>query len=204
MREVRCPSPTCKKRIGSPSDDLRGDIALFCRRCKTRFGSETADLPRLACPRCGRWIASGVVAAGSMRLVCQSCSMVVAFDIGGARLVETPDKPGPKVRRRRVAPLTDADLVAHLEDRWRLLRLSAAHRSVDLAVGLRFDVFSRDGFRCRYCGRGPDVGVTLEADHVVPRSVGGPDILDNLVTACWDCNRGKSAKPLDTEVHSSH
>lgn len=64
-----------------------------------------------------------------------------------------------------------------------------------LSVRLRFEVFKRDNFTCRYCGRkSPEV--VLEADHIVPRSDGGSDDEMNLVTSCWECNRGKSAVPL--------
>jgi len=60
----------------------------------------------------------------------------------------------------------------------------------------RFDVLKRDGFTCQYCGRRtPDV--LLEVDHIIPKSKGGPDTIDNLVTACFDCNRGKGATELD-------
>jgi len=63
---------------------------------------------------------------------------------------------------------------------------------------IRFDVFKRDGFRCVYCGRrSPEV--ILEVDHVLALANGGTDELDNLVTSCTDCNRGKSDRPL-TEV----
>ncbi len=66
-----------------------------------------------------------------------------------------------------------------------------------MAVGkrTRFEVFKRDQFQCQYCGRNPPA-VVLEADHVVPVSEGGPDTMDNLVTACFDCNSGKSNIPL--------
>jgi hypothetical protein len=66
-----------------------------------------------------------------------------------------------------------------------------------MAVGIRkrFEVFKRDGFTCRYCGRkSPEV--VLEADHVIPVAEGGTDDEVNLVTACWECNRGKGAVPL--------
>jgi len=56
----------------------------------------------------------------------------------------------------------------------------------------RFLVFDRDKYQCRYCGKSTDDGVILEVDHVVPRSKGGTDEIENLVTACFDCNRGKS------------
>lgn len=56
----------------------------------------------------------------------------------------------------------------------------------------RFKVFSRDDFRCVYCGRSPkEHHITLEVDHIHPRSKKGSDNLENLATACYDCNRGK-------------
>lgn len=60
----------------------------------------------------------------------------------------------------------------------------------------RFEVFKRDLFTCQYCGRTPPV-VTLECDHIEPVAGGGGDHQDNLITACFDCNRGKSDRQLD-------
>ena len=37
-------------------------------------------------------------------------------------------------------------------------------------------------------------GVRLHVDHVVPVSKGGQDKMDNLVTACEECNVGKAAR----------
>lgn len=60
---------------------------------------------------------------------------------------------------------------------------------------VRFAVFKRDEFTCQYCGRHPPA-VILEIDHVTPVAEGGCDFEDNLLTACFDCNRGKGARPL--------
>ena len=61
-----------------------------------------------------------------------------------------------------------------------------------VSVRKRFRVFQRDNFTCRYCNRsGPVDGVVLHVDHVHPKSKLGSDDLDNLVTACRDCNLGK-------------
>jgi len=74
-----------------------------------------------------------------------------------------------------------------------------------LRPGVRFEVFKRDGFTCRYCGKkSPEV--ILEVDHAVPLAVGGSDDDDNLVTACYECNRGKGARllteiPLEESFH---
>lgn len=57
----------------------------------------------------------------------------------------------------------------------------------------RFQILMRDKFRCVYCGRSPrEDGVKLEVDHVHPKSKGGTDDMENLVTACWECNQGKT------------
>lgn len=55
---------------------------------------------------------------------------------------------------------------------------------------LRFDIFKRDNFQCVYCGKTPPE-VTLEVDHIEPVSKGGDNDINNLVTSCFDCNRGK-------------
>lgn len=62
---------------------------------------------------------------------------------------------------------------------------------------IRFEVFKRDGFACAYCGRTPPI-VTLEIDHIEPKAKGGKDHIDNLIVACFDCNRGKRDIPLET------
>lgn len=64
---------------------------------------------------------------------------------------------------------------------------------------LRYEVLRRDAHRCRYCGSGaPDVPLTV--DHVVPVALGGSDDPANLVTACRDCNSGKSASSPDAPI----
>ena len=49
-------------------------------------------------------------------------------------------------------------------------------------------VFARDRWTCQYCGheRG-----NLTVDHVIPRSKGGTQSWDNIVTCCAPCNRRK-------------
>lgn len=64
---------------------------------------------------------------------------------------------------------------------------------------LRFEILRRDNYTCRYCGSSsPDV--TLTVDHVVPTALGGGDEPTNLVTACTDCNSGKSSVAPDQPI----
>ena len=56
---------------------------------------------------------------------------------------------------------------------------------------LRFEILKRDSFTCQYCGRkAPDV--ELHVDHKYPKSKGGLSIKGNYITACMECNIGKS------------
>lgn len=60
---------------------------------------------------------------------------------------------------------------------------------------LRFEVFKRDSFTCQYCGRkAPDV--LLHVDHIDPVAAAGTNDILNLITACFDCNSGKSDRKL--------
>jgi hypothetical protein len=60
----------------------------------------------------------------------------------------------------------------------------------------RFDIFQRDGFMCRYCGKVP--GETeLQIDHMVPLSKGGTNSLLNLITSCRLCNAGKGGRSVE-------
>ncbi len=68
---------------------------------------------------------------------------------------------------------------------------------------MRFEIFKRDEFACQYCGQTPPA-VVLEIDHIVAVISGGSSERHNLITSCFDCNRGKGAvalsSPAKTEV----
>jgi len=69
---------------------------------------------------------------------------------------------------------------------------------------LRFEVFKRDSFTCQYCGaKAPEA--ILEVDHINPVAKGGDNSIENLVTACKDCNRGKRDRKLSdmSEIEKS-
>jgi hypothetical protein len=59
---------------------------------------------------------------------------------------------------------------------------------------LRRQVAERDGHRCSYCRSSEFVGVPMVIDHVIPRKVGGPTVLNNLALACYRCNDFKGAR----------
>ena len=57
----------------------------------------------------------------------------------------------------------------------------------------RHRVFRRDNNECVYCGSKKE----LTIDHVIPRSKGGKNTWDNLVTCCQKCNLKKGNKTPD-------
>ncbi len=61
---------------------------------------------------------------------------------------------------------------------------------------LRDRIFDRDGRVCAYCGSSEDLSV----DHILPKSLGGGDEEENLVTSCSRCNSMKGAKSAATII----
>lgn len=51
-------------------------------------------------------------------------------------------------------------------------------------------IYKRDQFSCGYCGSKQ----SLTIDHIIPRSRGGEDTWENLVTSCSRCNTKKGNK----------
>jgi 5-methylcytosine-specific restriction endonuclease McrA len=69
-------------------------------------------------------------------------------------------------------------------------------RRIPISTKLRFEIFTRDEYKCQYCGRTISDGIKLEIDHKLPVAEGGKDNYDNLITSCNECNSGKSNKIL--------
>ena len=57
----------------------------------------------------------------------------------------------------------------------------------------RANVYSRDGYRCQYCGQKCTTD-ELTYDHVVPRSQGGHTVWANIVSCCVECNARKGGR----------
>ena len=53
---------------------------------------------------------------------------------------------------------------------------------------LRKAVFERDDFTCQRCDKRNGQGRGLSAHHLMPRSEGGADDIENLITLCNSCH----------------
>lgn len=69
------------------------------------------------------------------------------------------------------------------------------------AVKFRRDyLFTRDGFKCQYCGK-TFRPKELTYDHVIPRSKGGSRTWENIITCCVPCNQKKGNKtPVEAKM----
>ncbi|GCL36887.1 HNH endonuclease [Sphaerospermopsis reniformis] len=66
----------------------------------------------------------------------------------------------------------------------------------------RRNILHRDGHTCQYCGY---TGDELTLDHVMPRSRGGGDTWENIVTACVRCNVKKGCRtPQEARMPLRH
>jgi hypothetical protein len=72
--------------------------------------------------------------------------------------------------------------------------------SSSISPALRFEILTRNGYTCHFCGRGPhdpeelNPGrmTRLNIDHVLPLSQGGTNDKSNLRVACAACNEARS------------
>lgn len=70
--------------------------------------------------------------------------------------------------------------------------------SKKVGKNLREEVFERDEYKCVRCGSDDH----LQADHILPQSCGGPNVIENLRTLCRRCNAGRpvSGAALDEDL----
>lgn len=73
--------------------------------------------------------------------------------------------------------------------------MSVSSERIPLSKKKRFDIFRRDAFTCRYCGKTPPA-VMLVVDHIISVRDGGNNASGNLATSCVECNQGKGAQSL--------
>jgi len=73
-------------------------------------------------------------------------------------------------------------------------------RGIPKAV--RLLVFERDNFTCQYCGI-KGTAETLGIDHILPISLGGVNEIDNMATACHNCNMRKGSRDLSDYLRNA-
>jgi 5-methylcytosine-specific restriction endonuclease McrA len=81
------------------------------------------------------------------------------------------------------------------------IEVKSKKRKYRLPKQLRRKVLARDSYKCYLCNRTvkriheggkQEDGSLATVDHVIPRSKGGTDDLENLKTCCYNCNNRKA------------
>lgn len=104
----------------------------------------------------------------------------VLVDKGKAEIVKSDDNPIVAGYKTYVRPLV-IRLLKYIRHFTRTLRPN------------RNRIYKRDGHSCVYCGSSKN----LTLDHVIPKSRGGTNEWNNLVTSCFKCNLKKSNRTPD-------
>ncbi len=112
--------------------------------------------------------------------VIDSVEALVLCLIGKARAIENYTKKINSVRKSFDLP---AVIVLN-----RYIKFRFSHMSCN-----RANVLWRDDYRCQYCGNVFNTE-KLTLDHIMPKSRGGENSWENLVTACKKCNQRKGDK----------
>lgn len=60
-----------------------------------------------------------------------------------------------------------------------------ANNFIQNLMDARKAIVSRDGGKCKWC----ESTVNLEVHHILPKSQGGTDAANNLVTLCHKCHK---------------
>ena len=86
------------------------------------------------------------------------------------------------------------DIFKNIDINNEIINIDEIDETIVLKAGKRWQVFDRDDFKCVACGKSANDGAILHVDHILPRSKGGKNELDNYQTLCHLCNIGKSNK----------
>jgi len=87
----------------------------------------------------------------------------------------------------RQTDILETEVLQHASD-GTLAKVILRKSARQIEAGVSWQVFRRDGYACRYCGK-DDVPLTV--DHLVLWEEGGPSIPENLVSACRKCNKAR-------------
>lgn len=110
----------------------------------------------------------------------------------------------PKIVKPVIAPIIEPKRIPTKEEIY-APRVKRKHHTKDRVNSVlqtrRFIIFERDEFRCVYCGKSSIENKTeLHLEHIHPRSKGGTNNIDNIITSCNTCNGEKGDMKIKPNI----
>jgi hypothetical protein len=133
-----------------------------------------------------------VIAAADFR--CQRCGFADTWNARRLEVVKVGGKLVVLCDTCRVRPVEVPEFMGHRD--WYYGRVE------DYLAQLRHfrkALHTRDRGRCGLCGKFVDL-YAMDVDHIIPKSMGGPDHWDNLQVAHPRCNRSRGNRILSCRL----
>jgi 5-methylcytosine-specific restriction endonuclease McrA len=203
-------------KVGGEIEISRKTVKIKCLNCNKEFEVTQSEVNRGYGKFCSRSCAAIYrnkkrLKAEKVKLICQYCGNTYTKEI---REIKQLHKKGmeskycsikclnaSKRKKREVKNCLNCskefEFIPYKNNKFCSIdcvrEYKSKNKNICKKLKLRFLVLERDNFTCQYCGRTPskDRSVILEIDHIIPKSKGGTDDIDNLITSCKECNLGK-------------
>ena len=114
--------------------------------------------------------------------ICNIQRAVILLFLGKAELIASKDSRTINSIYRKLPFPTIVRLLIYIRVPYKKIVLS------------RKNILRRDLYKCQYCNKSE---TSLTIDHIVPKSKGGDDSWENLITACVSCNNKKGDRTPD-------
>ena len=107
--------------------------------------------------------------------------------VTGYRLTETTHTDA---QRAALEAMCDQAVYEYIKKRGDAIWGHRGTGSGYVSGSIRYNVLKRAKHRCELCG-GHESQIALHVDHIIPRSKGGPDDVNNFQALCMTCNTNK-------------
>jgi len=96
--------------------------------------------------------------------------------------------------------IDESDPARDIDESWRRRKENIEENMEPIGKKRIYKIVVRDGIFCHYCGTICNIGDTTKTmtddsgtvDHIIPKSKGGKDTIDNCVLSCRKCNSQKA------------
>ena len=194
-----------KPRADGYTDKCKSCSSIAKNPEELRFRQEQAERGLRRCAACKQWYPFDmfyfVKSVGRYSSYCKECSKAKAQDLRQKtnynRQYYQRDTEGQRARAQQWRQNNPEKKLAQKQRRRARIHGNGGSFAAEewQALKLEYD------YRCLCCGLA-EPQISLEPDHMVPISQGGPNIIENIQPLCHPCNARKSNKTIDFRSES--